>query len=184
MDPLDIISQFYPRDSNLYNILVEHSRKVAEKSLWIADQVKELEPDRKFIEKAAMLHDIGIFLTRSEAIGCNGKKPYVCHGYLGRDLLDKLGLPKEYGLVCERHTGAGITKKNIIENNLPVPRREMVPVSLEEKIICVADKYFSKSPPNNNKAKTTKKIISNLKKIDTGHAQRFENWISEFGILD
>jgi len=41
------------------------------------------------------------------------------------------GYPK-HGLVCERHTGTGITLEMIIKNNLPLPHRDMVPVSMEE----------------------------------------------------
>ncbi len=184
MDPLAIIKQFYQEDTPLFHTLVKHSQIVTTKSLEIADTVSRLNPDRKldreFIKTAAMLHDIGIFLTRAESIGCTGDKPYICHGYLGRELLDKLGLPSPYGLVCERHTGAGITKGNIEFNNLPLPPRDMVPQTLEEKIICVADKYHSKSPKRKNKVLTTKQIINNLGKINIDHAKRFSNWAKGF----
>ncbi len=179
MDPLAVIEKFYSPGTQLYQLLVTHSRIVAEKSLEIARNLKPL-PDLDFIKNAAMLHDIGIYLTRADSIGCTGDKPYICHGYLGRSVLDKLGLPREYGLVCERHTGAGITKKNIMSNNLPLPHRDMVPKTLEEKIICVADKYHSKSPKNIGKKITTAQIIEDLKKIDENHAKRFLTWAEEF----
>ncbi len=180
MNPLAIIKQFYQKDSSLFHTLVNHSQIVTAKSLEIANSVSHLNPDREFIKAAAMLHDIGIFLTRAESIGCMGDNPYICHGYLGKKLLDKLLLPPEYGLVCERHTGAGITKKNIGSNDLPLPPRDMVPQSLEEKIICVADKYHSKSPKRKNKVLTTKQIIKDLEKINIEHAKRFSNWANEF----
>ncbi|MCF6248043.1 MAG: HD domain-containing protein [Desulfobacula sp.] len=180
MDPLDIIKQFYPHDTPLFHTLVNHSRAVAAKSLKIADTVSHLNPDREFIQAAAMLHDIGIFLTRAESIGCTGDKPYICHGYLGRQLLDSLALPAKYSLVCERHTGAGITKENIESNDLPLPSRDMVPQSLEEKIICVADKYHSKSPKQKNRLITTQQIIKDLGKINIDHAKRFSIWAKEF----
>ena len=77
------------------------------------------------------------------------KYPYICHGYLGAELVRKEGFPK-HALVCERHTGAGLSLQNIIQQDLPVPHREMTPVSLEEQIICFADK-FSKSKLDHEK---------------------------------
>ena len=65
-------------------------------------------------------------------------------GYLGADLMRKEGFPR-HALVCERHTGAGMSLQSIIDQQLPVPHRNMVPVSLEEQVICFADKFFSKT---------------------------------------
>jgi uncharacterized protein len=182
IDPLQIIEKFYGPGTRLYDILVNHSRIVRDKSLDIARSLPHLNPDLEFIETAAMLHDIGIFLTRSESIGCFGKAAYVCHGYLGRELLDELGLPPEYGMVSERHTGAGITRKNIVLNKLPLPQRDMVPLSLEEKIICAADKYHSKNPRSSGRTITTAEVIEGLRKINSDHAERFTLWAGEFGL--
>lgn len=138
MNTLKIIEKYYKKNSLSYNILLSHSRMVAKKALEIAK-----DADLKFIEEASMLHDIGIFLTDAPDIGCFGKKPYICHGYLGREILEKEGFLR-HALVCERHMGAGITLKEIEEKNLPLPKRDMLPLSTEEKIICLADKFFSK----------------------------------------
>ncbi|MBU8910026.1 MAG: HD domain-containing protein [Desulfobacterales bacterium] len=182
MDPLFIIEKFYTPGTKLYQILVGHSRIVTEKSLEIARNLTHLNPDLEFIKKAAMLHDIGIYLTRSESIGCSGEAPYICHGYLGRMLLDEHGLHPAYGLVCERHTGAGITKNNIMSSNLPLPQRDMVPISLEEKIICAADKYHSKNPKHADKTISTIQIIEKLGNINKNHAKRFSIWAEEFNL--
>lgn len=144
MSPVELISTYYPQDNELKNILLLHSESVAQKSLWIADHHPELKLDTTFLYEAAMLHDIGIFLTRAEGIYCFGTEPYICHGYLGADLVRRAGFPR-HALVCERHTGAGLSLKEIIEQQLPIPHREMVPVSLEEQVICFADKFFSKT---------------------------------------
>jgi uncharacterized protein len=182
IEPLNIIQKFYKPGTQLYNILVNHSKIVTEKSLEMAEQLPHLKPDTNFIKNAAMLHDIGIFLTRSESIGCTGDAPYICHGYLGRHLLDELGFLPEYGLVSERHTGAGITKENIISNKLPLPARDMVPISIEEKLICMADKYHSKSPHKSGNILTTAQVIEELAtEINQEHAQRFSDWMDELG---
>ena len=57
-----------------------------------------------------------------------------------------------HALVCERHTGAGLSLKAIMERDLPVPHREMVPISLEEQIICFADKFYSKTKLDKEKS--------------------------------
>ena len=144
MNPLDIIAKYYPVGSEAYRILVIHSRSVADKALAIARMHPEMNLDLTFVEEAAMLHDIGIFMTDADGICCFGSYSYICHGYLGADLMRKEGFPR-HALVCERHTGAGISLQSIIDQQLPVPHRDMVPVSLEEQVICFADKFFSKT---------------------------------------
>src|SRR3990167_5700954 len=111
MDPLMIIQKYYPINSKSYQFLVEHSNAVTKKAIETAEKVPHLNPDLKFIEEAAMLHDIGIFLTHAPEIECFGKKPYICHVYLGRELLEKEGVSK-HALVCERHVGVGISIQN------------------------------------------------------------------------
>ena len=98
MDALAIINKYYPEDYELKHILLAHSRSVADKALWIAGKHPELNLDKQFLEEAAMLHDIGIFMTDAEGICCFGSYPYICHGYLGADLMRKEGFPpSEYG---------------------------------------------------------------------------------------
>ena len=124
MDALAIINKYYPEDNELKHILLAHSRSVADKALWIAGKHPELNLDKQFLEEAAMLHDIGIFMTDAEGICCFGSYPYICHGYLGADLMRKEGFPR-HALVCERHTGAGMSLQSIIDQQLPVPHRNM-----------------------------------------------------------
>ena len=87
MSPQGLIDKYYPEANELRHILLTHSRSVADKALWIADRHPELSLDRDFLYEAAMLHDIGIFLTDADGIYCFGDKPYICHGYLGADLV-------------------------------------------------------------------------------------------------
>jgi uncharacterized protein len=84
--------------------------------------------------------------------------------------------------VAERHTGAGITLDNILAAGLPLPPRNMVPLTHEEKIICCADKFFSKSPKKQGQTMTRDLIVEELEAIDPGHAQRFERWAQAFDL--
>lgn len=108
MKPLDIIKKYYPESSDAYRILVTHSRSVADKALALARLHPEMNLDLTFIEEATMLHDIGIFLCNAPDIDCHGEADYICHGYLGADLMRKEGYPR-HALVCERHTGTGLS---------------------------------------------------------------------------
>ncbi len=159
------------------HILLTHSRSVADKALQIAGRHPELGLDRDFLYEGAMLHDIGIFLTDADAIFCFGDKPYICHGYLGADLMRSEGYPR-HALVCERHTGAGLSLEQIIAQNLPVPHREMVPVSPEEQVICFADKFFSKT--HLEREKTVEKARKSLEKYGEAGLRRFDGWCEMF----
>ena len=172
-----IIDKYYTDNPPLRDLLLLHSRLVANKALAIVDSHPELGADRVFIEEAAMLHDIGIFLTDAAPIHCFGKYHYICHGYLGAELLRKEGLPR-HALVAERHTGTGLTLKQILDRDLPVPHRDMIPVSIEEKIICFADKFFSKTRPEEEK--TVEQAVRSLEKFGAEGVETFRNWCIEF----
>lgn len=177
MDPLKLIDKYYDNNLPLKDILLKHSLLVTEKALTIARNHPELNADTAFIAEAAMLHDIGIFLTDAPSIKCYGEKPYICHGYLGRELLDKEGFHR-HALVCERHTGTGLSLEEIKRQELPVPLRDMRPVSIEEQIICFADKFFSKS--GSQKEKSVEKIIKGLDKYGIDSVNQFTCWCSIF----
>lgn len=177
MNPFDIIELYYKKGSPLYNLLVRHSTDVANKAVNIVDKHPELAADKRFVQEAAMLHDIGIYLTDAPEIGCYGNLPYLAHGYLGHDLLLRHNMPK-HARVCERHTGTGISLEEILTQKLPLPPRDMRPVSIEEQIVCFADCFFSKSKPE--KEKTPALLRKKLKSFGEGQAQQFDSWCEMF----
>lgn len=177
MDTIRIIEKCYKKDTELYDILISHSTDVTNKAVSIAEKHPELDIDIDFIKEAAMLHDIGIFLTYAPSIKCYGMHDYICHGYLGREILDKLGYPK-HALVCERHTGTGLTLKQIVEENLPLPHREMVPVSIEEQIICFADCFYSKT--RLGEEKDIDRIRKSISKHGRKSVEQFDEWCEMF----
>ena len=172
-----VIDKYYSDNPPLRELLILHSRLVADKALKVAEAHPELNLDIQFLEEASMLHDIGIFLTDAESIHCFGKYHYLCHGYLGADLLRKEGLPR-HALVAERHTGTGLTLKQILERNLPVPHRDMTPQSMEEKVVCFADKFFSKS--GNLQEKSVEQAEYSLSKFGQEGVLIFREWCKLF----
>lgn len=172
-----IIEKYYSDNIRLKELLIKHSRSVADKALAIAAFHPEMNVDIRFVEEAAMLHDVGIFLTDAKPIFCYGREKYICHGYLGAELLREEGLPN-HALVCERHTGTGIDLEQILERNLPLPHRDMRPVSIEEQLICFADKFFSKMSLNSEK--TVEEAEKSLMKFGEKGIIQFRKWCDIF----
>ena len=75
----------------------------------------------------------------------------------------------------------GVRVDKARQHNLPLPVRDMLPVSIEEQIICYADKFFSKT---NNGKKTEEKsvaqIITELDPYGPAKVKRFQSWVDRF----
>lgn len=177
MDVQAVFNKYYQPGTPLYNSVWSHSRLVADKALQLAQAHPELEIDLDFVYEAAMIHDIGVFLTDAPSIYCTGDQPYICHGVLGADLMRADGYPR-HALVCERHTGTGLTVADIIAQNLPLPHRDMCPVSLEEKLVCFADKFYSKSNPD--REKPLDKVRKSVARYGEDSLRRFEEMATLF----
>jgi len=174
MDYQAIIDKFYPDSSpELRYILITHSTLVMKRAVRICEAHPELQLDSQFVEEAAMLHDIGIFKCNAPSIFCKGTEPYICHGIIGAEILRSLGYPK-HARVCERHTGAGLSCKEIISQNLPLPHQDFLPVTLEEQLICYADKFYSKSHPE--REKSFQKAYESVSRFGEEGAERFLHW--------
>ena len=141
MDYQQIIDKYYPEANRLRDILITHSTLVMKRAVLVCERHPELQLNRPFLIEAAMLHDIGIFRCHAPGIACFGTEPYICHGRIGAEILRSEGYP-QHARVCERHTGAGLTKQEIIAQHLPLPHEDFLPETLEEQVICYADKFY------------------------------------------
>lgn len=178
MNPLDLIHKYYADNMPLQRLLIFHSRQVTDRALSIARRHPELGLDTAFIARAAMLHDVGIYLTDAPEIYCHGTHPYLMHGYLGAELMRHEGYP-DIARVCERHTGTGLTADLIAQRHLPLPPGDYRPETLEEQVICYADKFYSKSHPLRvrsvaDTARSLTKYGEEGVKIFLAWAQKFE----------
>lgn len=177
LNPFAVIQKYYDPASELYRILAAHSVLVAAKALALARDFHARHPesnlDLEFIEEAALLHDIGIFRCDAPAIFCFGKEPYIKHTILGREILEKEGLPR-HALVCERHTGMGLTAEEVVQQNLPLPVRDYLPLSLEEKIICMADRFYIKLPAKLYEELMEEQVRQKLATYGSGVLRRWE----------
>ena len=178
MDYQSIINQYYPSENELRRILLVHSRQVADRCLKICTAHPELRLDREFLEEAAMLHDIGICRCDAPSIQCFGTEPYICHGIIGGQMLRELGWER-HALVCERHTGTGISRQQIERQQLPLPPDgQYEPVALEEQVVCYADKFYSKT--HLDRERTVLEAAQSLEKFGEEGVKRFLGWAKMF----
>lgn len=172
MEYQSIIDKYYPEETPLREVFIKHSRQVADKAIKICI-AKNLDLSLEEVEIAAMLHDIGIFMTDAPTIHCNGQHPYITHGILGAELLRKNGIDEKYARVAERHTGSGITIEDIKTQNMPLPLQDYCPETLLEKLICYADKFFSKS--GDMKEKNIDLVMKSMAKHSQETLNRFKS---------
>ncbi len=177
MNPIEIIDKYYADAPELRQILLTHSQQVRDRAVAIAEAHPELQVDVNFIAEAAMLHDIGIIFCDAPKIYCTGTHRYIEHGYLGAELLRKEGFPR-HAQVAERHTGTGLTLQQILQEDLPLPHQDFCPCTVEEEIICYADKFYSKS--HIGETLTVEKVRQSLWKYGHDTVLRFEQWQLRF----
>lgn len=162
-NPQTIIDRYYPEGTPLRDIYMRHARSVADLALSIAARCR-LPLDPAQIEAAALLHDIGILLCSAPDIHCHGPHPYIDHGPLGADLLRREHAPEWAARVAERHTGTGIGP--------------LVPETLLERLICYADKFYSKSGPMTRK--TLPQVQASMARFGPENLARFNRLHQEF----
>ncbi|WP_125982152.1 HD domain-containing protein [Bifidobacterium goeldii] len=108
--------------------------------------------DEHMVTIGGLLHDIGTYLvfrhdgTDGEPLKFSGKN-YIRHGLLGYQYLLDEGVDESVAQFARNHTGVGLTQQMVIAQNLPLPPVDYMPVTLEQEIVMVADKYNSKSVP-------------------------------------
>jgi len=126
-----------------------HSINVANKALEIANKIKKAEIDIDLVEIGAILHDLG----RSKTHGFK-------HAILGGKILREKGFPTKIARICETHILGGLDKNDA--KKLGLPEKDYLPETLEEKIVCLADKM------NAGRRKVT---------IE----ERFDKWFRKYG---
>ena len=173
----EIIDFYYPVEDDLRKTLLKHSCQVKEKALELAGKT-DIPLNREVLAAGAMLHDIGIKLCHAPGIFCCGELHYLRHGVEGAGLLRAYGAAhamdlEPFALICERHTGSGLTTEDIISQKLPLPEQDFLPLTPEEKMVCLADKFFSKS--GDMEEKSFEKVRRSMAKFGDASLARFDN---------
>lgn len=179
---LELLERYFKGET--LAIIAGHGRVVADLALKVCHRLGLAEDDCRFVEEAAVLHDIGVCRIHAPRLGLLGEHPYIMHGIIGREILEAENLPL-HALVCERHIGVGITVADIRDRHLPLPQRDMNPVSLPEQIICFSDLFYSKSPGRITLQKPPEQVRKKLAGFGEHKLQIFDRWLEQFGaVLD
>ena len=173
----ELIHKYCKGNGPLEQILLKHSTDVAQRALRIAKAHPELGADETLLWEGAMLHDIGIVRVYAPTIHCFGTEPYIRHGILGAEILREEGLPL-HARMAERHTGTGLTATEIVRQQLPLPPKDFTPESIEEQIVCYADKFYSKT--HLDVEKTPEQAMRSLEKFGKEGLDVFRAWIARF----
>ena len=184
MDANAIIMYFYPEDTPLRRRLLKHSTQVRDKALDLAAGASE-KLNIQLVADGALLHDLGIGQCDAPSIDCTGTKPYLAHGIIGAQMLRDYGAEhgidlEEYARICERHTGSGLTADEVRRQGLPLPEHDYLPETPEEALVCLADKFFSKSGDMNEKP--LEKVRRSMAKFGDAPLERFEALCRRFNV--
>ncbi|MDD3263989.1 MAG: HD domain-containing protein [Candidatus Nanoarchaeia archaeon] len=180
MNPYKLIEKIYKNNEIAKNILITHSNQVKNKAIEIALNYQKKfnkKINMKLIENGSILHDIGIIKINEKRFNCFGKKKYINHGYEGFKILLLRFHPK-IAFISLRHTGSGISRKEIIEENLQLPKINMIPKTIEEEIICLADKFYSKSKLDSEH--TIEEILDEIKRYGEESHKRILYLINKY----
>ena len=186
MTPEEIIGVFYGREPGLRRLLIKHSLQVRAKAFQIMDRA-HLALDRETVSAGALLHDVGIIRCHAPGILCFGELPYISHGVAGAEMLRAYGAEKGADLevfarICERHTGSGLTAEDVEKQHLPLPCRDFLPETGEEILICLADKFFSKS--GEMKEKSFSSARRSMAKFGDASLARFDAMCRRMNVSD
>ncbi len=178
LDVIGILGRYF--EGEALATMVTHGRVVADLALAVGREASLTDEECTFIEEAALLHDIGVCGVAAPEIGALGPHPYIMHGILGREILEREGLAR-HALVCERHIGVGLTITDIIDQQLPLPCRDMAPRTTAEEIICFSDLFFSKKPGRLEQRKSAEQVREKLSFLGREKVQIFDIWMARYG---
>ncbi|WP_287582923.1 HDIG domain-containing metalloprotein [Candidatus Borrarchaeum sp.] len=146
-EALELLNK-YGVDKNI----IEHSKAVCKKALEIAEKIIQkglTTVNIGLIRASALLHDIGRYNENS-----------IRHGVVGGELIRKLGYSSKLARIVERHVLCGISER--FAKKFEFPNRKFIPETVEELIICYADK-----------------LVAGRRVVDL--KKRFSYWIRKYG---
>jgi uncharacterized protein len=114
--------------------VIRHCNAVAELAVELAQILrrKGLDVNVRLVEAGALLHDVGRSRTHT-----------VNHVIAGVEIARSAGLSPSLVSIIKKHVGGGITAEEA--EKLRWPKDNYMPLTLEEKIVCYADKLVEGS---------------------------------------
>jgi len=137
--------------------------------------------DRDLVRAGCLLHDVGVYRLYDDA-GQLDFAGYMRHGVLGHELLAESGYPEAICRFASRHTGVGITRDDVIRQELPLPPADYVAETPEELLVMYADKFHTKAEPPTFLAAAT--YASYVRQFGPDKVAAFEEMQQRFGEPD
>ena len=102
--------------------------------------------DIRLVRVGCLLHDVGVYRLYDDA-GQLDQQSYIRHGVLGYELLREEGLPEVICRFASHHTGTGLSRDDVLRQELPLPPADYLAETPEEVLVMYADKFHSKTTP-------------------------------------
>lgn len=102
--------------------------------------------DAALVRAGALLHDVGVYCLYDSA-GRLDHENYIRHGILGQQLLQEAGFPAVICRFAAHHTGTGLTRRDVVAQQLPLPPADYLAETPEETVVMYADKFHRKTSP-------------------------------------
>lgn len=180
IDEIYDLHQTYAPTNNVRESVWAHSQIVSQIALDLADKIPSL--DAGLVQRGALLHDIGVYALFEEGTA-DMSQPYITHGVRGYELLKDEGFDESLCRFALLHTGVGITKEDVQRQSLPIPARDYVAETDEERLVMYADKFHSKkTPPTFNSAKWYRDYL--MTNFGEQKVHTFDELVHEFGKPD
>ncbi|MDG7016038.1 MAG: HDIG domain-containing protein [Nitrososphaerota archaeon] len=109
--------------------IITHCQTVAKVAVILTEELewRGVGVDAKAVVAAALLHDIG-----------RSRVQTVMHGAEGSEIIEREGVDRRVVEIVRKHVGAGISPDEA--DKLGMPKLDYVPGTLEERLVCFADK--------------------------------------------
>lgn len=162
----------YAPSREAFELVHDHCRIVGE----LAERViarNKLDVDVDLVRAGSLLHDIGVYRLDGSS--------YIRHGVLGYELLRELGFPEALCRICSHHTGVGLSREDVVRQELPIPVGDYLAETVEEEVVMYADKFHSKtSPPA---FVTAADYQAAVLRFGADKGQRFAELVARYGEL-
>ncbi len=141
------------QEMNLSKNIINHVLAVSRQAIKLATQISIVPINLKLVRIGSILHDIGRIKTHD-----------YDHAVIGGQIIrEDLKFSEQLARIAETHILGGISEEEA--ETFGLPPKDYLPASIEEKIVCLSDKYFI-----------------GVKKVSI--EQRFKNWFSRYGEND
>jgi uncharacterized protein len=179
-DAIVALHKKYAPTDDAFDLIFTHCTIVWEIAEQLIDKT-DVKLDKSLVMTGCLLHDIGVYRLYLPD-GTIDHKNYIKHGTLGDELLKEEGFNEELRRFASSHTGVGLRKQEIIDENLPLPHEDFLAHTPEEELVMYSDKFHTKSTPP--KLMTAAAYEESVRKFGEDKVTKFKQFQQQFGVPD